>query len=350
MDVRAPQRNWTLAAHYDVPADVEREQLRSVFELADRAPRDVAIISQVRRPQATESSGLAALAEKLGLRKEPPAWVGTRTYDLSADPVLLQESASSAPPSPQALGGALADALESHPSRHTAIVLGGHGAGYLGTKGMSLNEVAEALAQTTRRTGHKTDLLILHSCLMGNLEALRPLAPYAHYALVSENSQAPQALALDEKAWQGDARTVGNALVQAASTGRGVTTQSLIDLSRVEELSQSLEQLAPELEKDPEKTARAFAQPFPLGHSEVAQTTLGVSDLGILLHALGDDPQVEKCHALLRETVVANKATGVDAGAEGLSIRTGTQGFSENAYVERTDMPRWAHMLGVLAG
>lgn len=330
--------NWTIAAHYDVPADVEREQLRAVAELANTAPEDVAIIAQVRRPQASEGGWL----EKLRLRKGPEAWTGTRTYDLTGDARVVEESPSTARPEPRELGADLADALERNPSRHSAIVLGGHGKGYFGMLGMSVEDVAEALGETTRRTGRKADLLILHSCLMGNLETLRQLAPFAHYAVVSENTLTPRPLPLDEKAVQGDARALGAALVEEASTATGVTTQSLIDLSKVEALSQSLERLAPELERNPAETRRALEQPFPLGSGAV-----GVADLGILLHALGDKPAVTEAQGLLREAVVANKATSADQGSEGLSIRTDPTRLE--GYEKVGGMPRWAHMLGVVA-
>lgn len=331
-------RIWTVAAHYDVPKDVERQQLQTVQALANTAPEDVAIIATVERPQAQESKGWQKALEWVGLRDKPESWVGTRTYDLTREPVVL-------PTPPQSIGAGLAETLKNHPSEHTAILLGGHGAGYLGAKGQSLAGLAETLQEATQ--GQKVDLLILHSCLLGNLETLRQLAPFAHYAVVSENSQAPRPLDLDPKDFQGDARTLGTALVEAASTGKGVTTQSLIDLSKMEALSQSLERLAPELEKRPAETRAALAQPFPLG-SEAAQTVLGVADLGILLHALGDSPQVEECHALLREAVVANKATSVDAGSEGLSIRT-SPGEGLNKYAQVAGMPAWARMLGVIA-
>ncbi len=331
-------RIWTVAAHYDVPKDVERQQLQTVEALANTAPEDVAIIATVQRPQAQESTGLRKWGERLGLLDKPESWVGTRTYDLTREPVVLSTT-------PRSIGSGLAEALKNHPSQHTAILLGGHGAGYLGAKGMSVAGLAETLQEATQ--GEKVDLLILHSCLMGNLETLRQLAPFAHYAVVSENSQAPRPLDLGPEDFQGDARVLGTALVEAASAGKNVTTLSLIDLSKVEALSQSLERLAPELEKQPAETREALAQPFPLG-SETAQTALGVADLGILLHALGDSPQVEECHALLREAVVANKATHLDAGSEGLSIRTGTSG-GLTTYAELGGMPRWAQMLGVIA-
>jgi len=338
--MRIPERNWTVVAYYDVPADVERQQLHSVSELSNTAPEDVAIIAQVRRPQASVKR---SFLEKLGLRDAPEAWTGTRTYDLTGEARVLEESPESARPSPRELGADLAEALESNPSRHTAIVLGGHGKAYHGMLGMPLADVAATLSETTQRLGRKADLLILHSCLMGNLETLRQLAPFAYYAVVSENTQAPQPLALEPEALQGDARALGSSLVEKASTGKNLTTQSLIDLSKVEALSQSLERLAPALEERPAETRRALQQPFPVGSGAT-----GVADLGILLHALGDAPEVEEAHALLREAVVANKATSADAGSEGLTVRTATAGFDEARYTELSGMPKWARMLGVV--
>lgn len=90
-------------------------------------------------------------------------------------------------------------AIETYPAEKYVLVLGDHGAGWLGgwsddapNEGSSftVNDIDQALGEITSVTGiGRFELVGFDACLMSQLEPLAAVAPYARYAVASEETE-----------------------------------------------------------------------------------------------------------------------------------------------------------------
>ena len=90
-------------------------------------------------------------------------------------------------------------AVSNYPAKKYALILSDHGAGWVGgwnddapTEGsaLSVDEIDQALAAAIAETGiEQLDLIGFDACLMSQVEALSGVAPYARYAVASEETE-----------------------------------------------------------------------------------------------------------------------------------------------------------------
>lgn len=100
-------------------------------------------------------------------------------------------------------------AMTTYPADHYALILSDHGSGWPGgwtdpdpendpenslmdgyDDLLYLNELDQALNQIVQNTGvEKLDLIGMDACLMGSLEVMSALAPYAHTAVLSQETE-----------------------------------------------------------------------------------------------------------------------------------------------------------------
>jgi len=89
-------------------------------------------------------------------------------------------------------------AAEEYPANHYMLVLLGHGGGWtfygsdsseLDHDSLSMKELDQALVKITNSTEiEKFDVIVWHACMMGQLEVMTTIAPYANYAVASEEN------------------------------------------------------------------------------------------------------------------------------------------------------------------
>lgn len=411
-------KKWTVVGHIDAASNLEPDSMRHAACWQTVEPQDVNVVMQVRRkaykpkPAPTPRSyqrkaivagvtaavgfGMAgALASSspvaaitlgaLGavsayvagqaikksvpppqLKEAPPrhhepAWEGTRTLELTAsasgtrkqlDSPIVAETQQVKAPDPQELGRSLGRLLDSYPSEHRAIVFGGHGSAYQGWSAYSMDEMARALEAAAGEK--KIDLVIFDACLMGNLEALRKLAPHARYAIASEEimytGNRAWGLAFNDlKGAQQGPEELGKTIVKALGGHWESRTFSLIDLARLEPLAQKVEQLGDALNYGGEREAAAQALDVRTfgNHAEH-----GYGDLGDVLEKLGQNIKgpaaqqaIEETRRALDEAVLANSTQMCYDHCHGLSVRVPTHRFDSGKYTRQTDMPRWASLL-----
>ncbi len=99
---------------------------------------------------------------------------------------------------PQTLVDFATWAIRAYPAEHIALVMSDHGMGWLGgwtdpdpnDGDMSLAEIDGALATIINETGiGQFEFFGFDACLMAQLEAMSALAPYARYAVASEETE-----------------------------------------------------------------------------------------------------------------------------------------------------------------
>lgn len=123
-----------------------------------------------------------------------PRWDGRRTYEIEADKTAAVDSKIVSQGDlpkvryPQDITNFLASNMKKYPSGTTVVHMVGHGLGYRYSAGLPFNAYTRVLADTTAQAGRPTDVLLLESCLQGNLEALSASSAYARYAVLSEET------------------------------------------------------------------------------------------------------------------------------------------------------------------
>lgn len=90
-------------------------------------------------------------------------------------------------------------AMTTYPARKYALILSDHGAGWVGGwnddapndgSSLTINEIDQALAEILAETGvAHFDLVGFDACLMSQVEALAGVAPYARYAVASQETE-----------------------------------------------------------------------------------------------------------------------------------------------------------------
>ena len=88
-------------------------------------------------------------------------------------------------------------AAQNFPAEHYALVLSDHGGAWTGegwdltsnNDQLTMAELDQAFGQITQQLGQNFDLIGFDACLMGQLDVIRLLAPYADYAVLAEETE-----------------------------------------------------------------------------------------------------------------------------------------------------------------
>ena len=166
-------------------------------------------------------------------------WTGARRYLVQKDPAgdggqvaskLIADLGEVDMGDPKTLIDFVQWAIRTYPATRHTLIMSDHGMGWPGgwsddapTEGsmMSLAEIDGALDQIVRKTGiGQLDLLGFDACLMGQLEAISAVAPYARYAVASAEVEPALGWAYasflrrlaDNPSWTG--RELGKAIVE----------------------------------------------------------------------------------------------------------------------------------------
>lgn len=319
---------------------------------------------------AAPAVALGASALLLGVRPllrrsmEPegsrePTWFGTRRFTLDQDrcPGRVDSTVEASrcelgAPSAERLGRFFADSMSRHAGAEQVLWVDGHGFGDRQVASMPTRQLATAMGLATEWSGIKPDVLVLNSCLMGNLETLTLLQDRVDTVVASELPL--YSTSLEGGRFIASASTKGlrgpelafellelsrqrNRDIQEAErenedcgarerfqrlSGRH-RTLSIFDTHELPGLLGSLDELGTVLRNSPETHAAAQSakRDSYLGHS-------GFYDVGVFLARLREslpDPTSARAAAKAEEQlgrVVVGRSTGEDEKAlSGLSFR-----------------------------
>lgn len=278
-----------------------------------------------------------------------PSWKGTRRYHIEGNktgridsPVL--SSSEERTPSPSSLKEFLLDSMKRFPSQKKMVIISGHGLGYHQVAGMRPDEVGDVLRDVAAKTGKPVDIVILESCLMGNLESLLQLKGSASYAVVSEEELWTDTLPLQKVAREGGRG--GTPLEMAKSLvslsgKKDVDTLAAIDMGELPSLASAVDALGAELVKVIQsggrgkiKKAIGESLKFPTSRKEfLERATLQFMDLGDFLRNLRKYcPQKDLLSKIamvrwaMNQTVVQETHDKSHSRATGLSVCIGKGG------------------------
>lgn len=122
-------------------------------------------------------------------------WTAIRTYEVVGNKTAaLDGKVTSDQPLPEkrdvpSVSDFLANGMKKYPKEDITVVhMMGHGLGYRQTAGLGYKDYKSVVEDTVQKAGRPIDVLLLESCLEGNLEAVAGVGDKARYVLVSEET------------------------------------------------------------------------------------------------------------------------------------------------------------------
>jgi hypothetical protein len=253
--------------------------------------------------------GLGELMSGVYHRKHlpEPDWKGMRTYNIAPDrtpaidttPTSRNESMKK--PSVAGFGNFIASSIKKFPCALNIVFVSGHGLGHKQVASMRVRDLRSSLEMAQTNAGKKPDIIMMESCLMGNMEAMAELRNSAKVAVVSEEVLNATALPLkdmlaDAAVKGGTPQEIGRRMVELAGKEGGIETLAAIDLEKMEPVLKSLDTLGTRLleeirrgKKEEIQAAAKEAMKFPQGKMMfLERRLLNFSDLGGFLSALED--------------------------------------------------------------
>ncbi len=248
--------DWTVLCYFDGHGGVQHDVDRSVRELERVGSTDsVQLMAQVTGEDGSCYATHVGKSKLLGLLP---------TSRPMAHP------AESDPSSPQALAEAIVKAGRSFPSKHLMVVLRGHGAAFKGLlpntetgSRMKLQGLKTALDAAKAALGRPIDMLVLDSCLMGNAETAFVVKDSVRYLAASEELLAGDNLRYDKLARGLEGADLEGAVdaVMAARQNRRLSTASVIDCSKMDELAARMQPMAQSVQAVNFERVQHFRQP-----------------------------------------------------------------------------------------
>ncbi|MHC9543432.1 MAG: clostripain-related cysteine peptidase [Vulcanimicrobiota bacterium] len=190
-----------------------------------------------------------------------PVWDGTRVYHVqpnssdAIDSKLISKS-DALKPDAKAATDFIASQMKEYPGSTTVVHMVGHGLAYHSSSGFDFKEYQKILKEASEQAGRPIDLLVVESCLEGNVEAVIATMPSARYVVISEESIAagilpdlmsqslnemmsPQGNTQQQK--QIDAKQLGELMIEKGKNSKNLSTLALVDMEKVPALSKSVD-------------------------------------------------------------------------------------------------------------
>jgi hypothetical protein len=275
-------RDWTILSYMNGNDKVIEGDVLNAFLFMEQQSRQgrYAMVSELgRAPQSiVHPDGNPEFNDKIdgdwdGVRryevKNGPAdswghtvWTSMGQHDGKIDSKMIENLGSLDMSKPEVLEDFLAWGIKKYPAKHYAIVLAGHGNGFLGTqqdyhshgRDMSLKNLEKVFENVREKTGVKPDVLFMDACLMSQAEAVYQIRDTASYLVASENVNYNCLAYFDflkdfngkmESGVNVTARAMAEDMVKAASGhDRDIPTISALNLGKVEALNGNMKELA----------------------------------------------------------------------------------------------------------
>jgi hypothetical protein len=370
--------DWTILVYANADNNLELAALQDINEMeAAGDSQRVQVVVQVDRAW--------------GESYADGDWVETRRYRIvgDADPDVIQsdvvaELGEQNMGDPAVLADFVRWGIETYPANRYALILWNHGAGWQGIAfdgdtavadypedHLSLADLDGALAQGLRGTGvARLDVVGFDACLMGQLDVLETIRPYAAIAVGSEELTPGAGWNYTSLLRQLYARPTADGPTLATSMVNefvahytqvepdDFVTMTAVDLDQLPAVTYAVERLAAVLATDPAAVsgsigdARSGAESFARVYPEDVERYAAI-DLhhftAILGQRTGDTAVIEA--AELVQTAVADAviANGHGAGyknSQGIAVYFPRHaGFYDPAYQQETHLPTWNQFL-----
>jgi hypothetical protein len=192
------------------PQEDEREWLVMLYQNADDEVLEQDIFIDLNEAERVGSSDAVTIVSQLdryeGGFDGDGDWTTARRFLVTQDDDLsalaseeIEDLGEIDSGAPETLVDFAVWAMTTYPARKYALILSDHGAGWVGGwnddapndgSSLTINEIDQALAEILAETGVAYfDLVGFDACLMSQVEALAGVAPYARYAVASQETE-----------------------------------------------------------------------------------------------------------------------------------------------------------------
>lgn len=366
-DVERPGESWTVLIYSMADTDLEPFMVTDINEAGEIGSTD-------------ELKVRAFVDRNPGYGDDPlldqGSWVGGRVLDLTepGTTALVEDLGDVNSADPAVLADFVAQGIADHPADKYALIISDHGAGWPGIgpdessdyDTLDLADLTDGIGAGLEEAGvEKLDLLGFDACLMANYEVASAMAPLARRMVASQELEPGhgwdyRSLGVLAEDPTTDTETFGSAIIdgyeqQAVDSGTDADiTLSMIDLTQMAALDEAVEAFSDELGEAPEvapAVGRAESEVLGFGKSPNPAQDSNLSDLGLLVEAIGEDadevadPAAAVSAAL--EDVVVDSVTGpATAGATGLSVYLPpSEELADPAYQEIASADPWEDLL-----
>lgn len=192
------------------PQEDEREWLVMLYQNADDEVLEQDIFIDLNEAERVGSSDAVTIVSQLdryeGGFDGDGDWTTARRFLVTQDDDLsalaseeIEDLGEIDSGAPETLVDFAVWAMTTYPARKYALILSDHGAGWVGGwnddapndgSSLTINEIDQALAEILAETGVAYfDLVGFDACLMSQVEVLAGVAPYARYAVASQETE-----------------------------------------------------------------------------------------------------------------------------------------------------------------
>lgn len=351
--------DWTLLVYMDADNNLEPYALTDLEEIASSAASvsSINVVVQVDRSDGYVISDI-------------DDWSDTRRFAVQAGEwVELGSIGEIEMGEPDQLASFISWGLNEYPARQTALVMWGHGSGWLGTAGLSISNLEAALSAGLADSEHEQfELIGFDACLMGQLDVFAAVQSYATVAVASEDlipgNGWDYAGLLQQMAAQAvsDGAQLGQVIVDSYQTRYAVdgvndVTLAAVDLRKIDAVTEAADALADVLLTDLAVHAPIVGDGRQ-GSGQIAskfgkgQDAVGAIDFGrfsAILAQISPDPTLrasaQAAVVAVENAVIANNHGSEIEFAEGIALYFPQRAAYNSDYVSAAATDQWNSLL-----
>lgn len=175
-------KDWTILNYANGNNEYEPEMFR-VLKDSKKIPRDdkFNIVIEIGR---IDREVVRIIRPCDRFMEEDESWVGVRRYNINQTPELVEDLGNINMADPKHLYDFITWGINNYPAKHYMLILGGHGAAFVGTLTdysqeapyiMGTAEMCRAVNMVLKDTGKRIDILVLDICYMNLVEIMYEL-------------------------------------------------------------------------------------------------------------------------------------------------------------------------------
>jgi hypothetical protein len=361
--------SWTFLVYMVADNDLEEAALGDLVEMAQvGSTNNFQIIVQADRADGHTSAGVLSHSD----------WTTTKRLRIVPnDAELLEDIDEVNMGDPQTLTNFIQWGISSYPADKYALIFWDHGGGWIGFGGdestpnhdlLTMPELIQGVQSGIQNSDvNRFELIGFDACLMATYEVARSLKPYGNYLLSSEELEPGHGW--DYESLRNTQREPGHSPVKLAEDliegyaaqaqfyeTDATTTLSLVDLQKLDVLSNAVESLREALSQNIAQNAtqigRARAKALEFGNAPGQNTPpTDLIDLGHFLEKLSDEnqafnPHREAIRSALSEVIVSQHLGPAMQDATGLSLYfPKTQANYNQSYQDIPESDNWKNFL-----
>ncbi len=225
-------------------------------------------------------------------------WTGTKRFLVTQDDDLsvigseeLDDLGEVDSGAPETLTDFMVWAMSSYPAKKYALIMSDHGAGWMGGwnddapdegSTLSVDEIDQAIGAAVAETGvGQLEFVGFDACLMSQVEALSGIAPYARYAVASEEVEPAMGWAYSKFLGQ----LVNKPKQTGADLAKSIVNSYIVDDIRIQDDEERSRYVAEAYGTDEEVSAKELGQ---VESKDVTLTAVDLQQLPAYMAALND--------------------------------------------------------------